>query len=119
MTLFLDNDDIAGLLSPAGFIDTLQAAYSDYAAGNGVTLPRLDIQGPPQPDGALYQLGLAVGTVGTRYAAIRLKSDMIFQRVVEGRPRKEKYCVEPGKFMGLILLFSIQNGACSPSCRTA
>ena len=111
MTLFLNNDEIANVLQPGDFIDVLDMAYQDYARGNGVSVPRLDIQASPGIEGAVYQLGLVAGTVGPRYAALRIKSDMIFQRIVDGRPRKEKYCVEPGKFMGLLLLFDIQTGA--------
>jgi ornithine cyclodeaminase/alanine dehydrogenase-like protein (mu-crystallin family) len=43
------------------------------------------------------------------YFAIRMKSDVIYEQEYEGARTQEKYCVEPGKFCGLILLINIQN----------
>lgn len=68
------------------------------------------MQGAPAPTGETYQLGLAAGMT-PRYAVLRVKSDVVSSRIVEGMPRKEKYCVEPGTYMGLLFLFDATNGA--------
>jgi ornithine cyclodeaminase/alanine dehydrogenase-like protein (mu-crystallin family) len=85
-------------------------AYRDFAEGEGVCAPRIDIQSGQGEDGNNYQLGLAVGMSG-RYAALRIKSDIVFREFIDGRLRKNKYCVEPGRYMGLVLLFDRSNGA--------
>lgn len=110
MTLVLDNDDLRPLISPAEFVDGLDHAYRSFAEGSGVCPPRIDVQSGATGQGENYQLGLAVGMAG-RYAALRIKSDMVFQKLVDGLPRKEKYCVTPGTYMGLVLLFDAANGA--------
>lgn len=109
MTLLLTNKDIAPLLDPVAVIDELDRVYSQFALGTGVTAPRLDLQAEQNSAGKAYQLGIAAGLSG-RYGALRIKSDMTFRRLVDGLPRKEKYCVQPGTYMGLILLFSLENG---------
>lgn len=109
MVLLLDNDALAPLIAPAEFVAVLDHAYRNLAAGHGVCAPRIDVQSGPLGRDANYQLGLAVGMSG-RYAALRLKSDVVMRRVVDGRVSKEKYCAEPGTFMGLVLLFDARNG---------
>ena len=108
MPLHLDNDDVARLVTPAGLADALERAYRAYAAGEGVSPPRQDLQAAPA-GAATYQLGVAAGLSG-RYGCLRIKSDLTY--LVDGAQgrRKEKYCVEPGLYCGLILLFSVDDG---------
>ena len=110
MTLMLTNADIAQVLRPGDVIASLDAAYSAYAEGEGVSVPRIDAQGPDGGEGATYQMGVAVGVTGGRYAALRIKSDMVFVRIDKGGRRKEKYAGRPGRFLGLVLLFSAETG---------
>ncbi|MGH7847878.1 MAG: ornithine cyclodeaminase family protein, partial [Candidatus Binatia bacterium] len=56
------------------------------------------------------QWGTMEGGSMSGYFAIRMKSDVIYEQEYEGARTQEKYCVEPGKFCGLILLVNIQNG---------
>lgn len=111
MTLLLDNDAIAPLIDAAAFVDVLDEAYQAFARGQSCGPPRIDLQSAPTRDGAAYQLGLAVGIGSSGYAALRIKSDMIFTREIAGLRRKEKYCVEPGTYMGLVLVFDATTGA--------
>jgi ornithine cyclodeaminase/alanine dehydrogenase-like protein (mu-crystallin family) len=39
-----------------------------------------------------------------------MKSDVIYEQEYQGAIMQGKYCVRPGRFCGLILLTSIQNG---------
>lgn len=110
MTLLLTNDDVGRLVGTCDLIEVLDRAYRANAGGTGVSAPRLDLQAAANPRDETYQLGVVAGLT-ERYGAIRIKSDMTWQRVVGGRPRKEKYCVAPGTWLGLVLLFSIEDGA--------
>lgn len=109
MTLLLDNDDLAKVIHAADFIAAQETAYAAFARGQGVCAPRIDVQSGPLTPDANYQLGLAVGMSG-RYAALRIKSDVVSRRIVGGAARKEKYCVRPGTYMGMVLLFDASNG---------
>ncbi len=110
MALVLTNPEIARVLDPTAVIDALDDAYRAYAGGIGVSVPRTDAQGAPGENGATYQLGTVVGVTGGRYAALRIKSDMVFETTEGGRRRKEKYAGRPGRFLGLILLFDTGTG---------
>lgn len=108
MVLLLDNHAIEKVLDPAAVVEALERAYKDFAGGLGVSAPRQDLQAAPRgPD--TYQLGVVAGIAG-RYACLRIKSDMTYLREVGGSVRKEKFCVEPGRYLGLLLLFSVENG---------
>ena len=109
MTLLLDNNDLEPMISASEFIGSLDAAYRSFSGGEGVCAPRIDVQsGETIPD-MNYQLGLAVGMSG-KYAALRIKSDVVMRQLIDGISRKNKYCVEPGTYMGLVLLFDRANG---------
>lgn len=111
MTLLIDNTVVAQLLQPTAVIDALDVAYRAHAEGRDVCAPRLDFQSAENANGEAYQIGLAVGLGAGRYACLRIKSDMVFQEMIGGQRRKQKYCVEKGTYMGLLLLFDITNGA--------
>ncbi|MGQ7792490.1 ornithine cyclodeaminase family protein [Faunimonas sp. B44] len=107
--LLLDNEAIEPLLDPREMVDVIENAYRAYAGGEGVSAPRNDLQAPG-PGRETYQLGTVAAVAGP-YACVRIKSDMTYLREVDGLPRKEKYAVEPGRYCGLVLLFSAENGA--------
>ncbi|MGV8989231.1 MAG: ornithine cyclodeaminase family protein [Cypionkella sp.] len=110
MTLMLTNADIAQVLRPTEVLTALDAAYSAFARGQGVSAPRIDAQGPGGGDAPTYQLGVAIGVASAGYAAVRIKSDMVFVRTENGMRRKEKYAGRPGRFLGLVLLFDAGSG---------
>jgi ornithine cyclodeaminase/alanine dehydrogenase-like protein (mu-crystallin family) len=109
MTLLLNNADLAPVIKASEIVDALDAAYRSFAAGGGVCPPRIDVQSAAAEKGKNYQLGLAAGMSGG-YAALRIKSDVVFKEMVNGQERKNKYCVEPGTYMGLVLVFDRANG---------
>jgi ornithine cyclodeaminase/alanine dehydrogenase-like protein (mu-crystallin family) len=109
MTLLLDNDELAPLIDAREFVEAEDIAYRAFAGGEGVSTSRIDLQSAPDANGANYQLGVTLGMAG-KYAALRIKSDMVFQRLVDGKPRKEKFCIAPGTYMGLILVFDRASG---------
>jgi alanine dehydrogenase len=88
----------------------LEEAYSDLGRGEAVCRPRIDIQIPTRDPKKVYQWGTMEGGSAAGYFAIRMKSDVIYEQEYEGARTQEKYCVRPGKFCGLILLVSTENG---------
>jgi ornithine cyclodeaminase/alanine dehydrogenase-like protein (mu-crystallin family) len=109
MVLLIDNDDVEALVRPGPLLNAIEVAYRDFARGRGVSAPRQDLQAEPAGD-ETYQLGLTAGIAGD-YGCVRIKSDMTY--LVQGRdgPQKEKYAVRPGVYCGLLLLFSVRDGA--------
>ena len=110
MTLILNNDDVAKVLTMEITMKALEKAYQELFRGEAVCRPRVDIQIPTQDANKIYQWGTMEGGSMSGYFAIRMKSDVIYEQEYGGARTQEKYCVQPGKFCGLILLVNIHNG---------
>ena len=108
--LFLNNDDVKQVLTMEVTMAALDKAYHELARQEAVCRPRIDIQIPTQDPNKIYQWGTMEGGSTSGYFAIRMKSDVIYEQEYQGAITQEKYCVQPGRFCGLILLNSIQNG---------
>ncbi|HWP56984.1 MAG TPA: hypothetical protein VNL14_03735 [Candidatus Acidoferrales bacterium] len=111
MTLILNNDDVRKVLTMEIAMGALEKAYGELYRGEAVCRPRIDIQIPTKDPNKIYQWGTMEGGSTSGYFAIRMKSDVIYEQEYAGARTQEKYCVEPGKFCGLILLVSTENGA--------
>jgi ornithine cyclodeaminase/alanine dehydrogenase-like protein (mu-crystallin family) len=107
--LLLNNADVASVLTMEVTMGALEDAYRELTERRAVCRPRIDIQIPTNDPGKIYQWGTMEGGSMSGYFAIRMKSDVIYEQEYEGARTQEKYCVEPGKFCGLILLINIQN----------
>lgn len=110
MTLVLNNNDVRSVLTMESAMASLEEAYKQVARGEAVCRPRIDIRIPTRDPQKVYQWGTMEGGSVSGYFAIRMKSDIVYEREYEGARTQEKYCVEPGKFCGLILLVNIENG---------
>ena len=110
MTLIINNDDVARLLTMEMTIDALEESYLALAAGEAVCRPRIDLRIPTSDPTRNYQWGTMEGGSTKGYFAIRMKSDIIYEQREGGVVTQEKYCVRPGLFCGLILLTSVENG---------
>ena len=110
MTLILNNDDIAQVLTMRDTIDVLKSAYEELAAAEAVCRPRIDIRIPTSDPAKMYQWGTMEGGSASGYFAIRMKSDVVYEVEYGGTRTEEKFCVRPGLFCGLILLTSVENG---------
>jgi len=121
MTLILSNEDIDGLLTMADYVEILEDAYGELAAGRGVVRPRADSLAPTKMPGAVYGLKSADGIApkfGT--AAVRINSDIITYPEVGGVPRRVKVPAAPNRrWVGLVLLFSTETGEPLRSSPTA
>lgn len=108
-TIVLSNADVAGLVDMAGAIAALRVAYDDLAADQATYGPRIDVFAPVQGDEHYYQWGSMAGvSIGHGVLAIRIKSDIVSWP--DGNTQ-EKFCVEPGRYCGLIFAFRIADGA--------
>jgi ornithine cyclodeaminase/alanine dehydrogenase-like protein (mu-crystallin family) len=111
VTLLVDNATVARVLTMRDTIEALESSYADLAAGRGVCRPRIDMRIPTGDPSRTYRWGTMEGGSSARYFAIRLKSDVVFEDRSGDCVTEEKYCVRPGLYCGLILLFSVADGA--------
>src|ERR1700746_2022827 len=110
MTLIINNDDVAKVLTMETTLAALEESYLALAAKTAVCRPRIDIRIPTSDPAKNYQWGTREGGSTAGYFAIRMKSDIIYETQYNGVTTQEKYCMRPGLYCGLILLTSIQNG---------
>ena len=108
--LFLNNDDVKQVLTMEITMNALDQAYRELTRQEAVCRPRIDVQIPTKDSNKIYQWGTMEGGSTSGYFAIRMKSDVIYEQEYQGAITQEKYCVRPGRFCGLILLNSIENG---------
>ncbi len=88
----------------------LEQSYADLVTSNAVCRPRIDLQFPTSDENKTYQWGTMEGGSTRGYFAIRMKSDVLIQEIHGDIPTQDVYCVRPGRWCGLILLTSIENG---------
>jgi len=108
--LFIHNDMVEELLNMEDCIAAQEQAFRDLADGKATHRPRSDIYAPCEREDGYYRWGTMEGCSGG-YLAIRMKSDVMTWPVAEdGSWTEDKYCVEPGTYCGLIMVFSAMNG---------
>jgi ornithine cyclodeaminase/alanine dehydrogenase-like protein (mu-crystallin family) len=110
MTLIINNAEVAKVLTMEATLEALEESYLQLAAREAVCRPRIDIRIPTSDPAKNYQWGTMEGGSTAGYFAIRMKSDVIYETQYNGVTTQEKYCVRPGRYCGLILLTSIENG---------
>ncbi|MEW6671901.1 MAG: ornithine cyclodeaminase family protein [Thermodesulfobacteriota bacterium] len=110
MTLFLNNDDVRRVLTMELTIRALEESYTRMIQGEGVCRPRIDVQIPTSDPAKTYRWGTMEGGSASGYFAIRMKSDIAFEKRYSGSITLEKYCMVPGTFCGLIFLFRVDTG---------
>jgi alanine dehydrogenase len=110
VTLLIDNDIVRRVLNPAAVRRALESAYRDLASGEAVCRPRIDIRIPTRDPAKFYQWGTMEGGSTRGYFAIRMKSDIVYEREYEGVRTSEKYCSRPGRYCGLVLLTDVETG---------
>ena len=108
--LIINNEDVAKLLTMGDAIEVLDQAYRQLVTTESVCRPRTDIQIPTKNTGMVYQWSSVEGGSTSGYFAIRMKSDIIYEREYNGARTQEKYCLRPGVYCGLILLTATETG---------
>ncbi|HEY7219840.1 MAG TPA: ornithine cyclodeaminase family protein [Candidatus Binatia bacterium] len=112
MALLISNQDAEQVLTMRECLESIEAGVKEYYEGDATCRPRIDVWAPAGDPKGYYQWGSMEGT-SRRFNvfATRIKSDIAYWTGgQEGVSTQEKYCQEPGKFCGLILLFSTVNG---------
>lgn len=108
--LLIDNEVVESVLTMEQTLTALEDAYRQHVLRESVCRPRIDIQIPTEDPHKVYRWGTMEGGSMHGYFAIRMKSDIVYETEYQGAITQEKYCSRPGRFCGLILLFSVANG---------
>src|SRR5882757_2899436 len=111
--LLIDNEIVAKVVSTGDCIQIQEQAFADLETGRAIHRPRIDVYAPSSREDGYYRYSSMEGVTVRPgpYFAMRIKSDIAFwPRTPDGRWTEKKYCVEPGLYCGLILLFSTDTG---------
>ena len=96
MTLLINNAEVAQVLTMGATIDALEASYRLLAEGEATCRPRIDIAIPTSDPAKTYRWGTMEGGATSGYFAIRMKSDLMYEREYAGTRVHERFCVQPG-----------------------
>ena len=108
--LLIDNEVVADVLSMQDCIAVQERAFAGVLTGASISRPRIDTLVPCTDENAYFRFGSIEGATDGVHA-VRLKSDiMTWPKHGDGSWTREKYCVRPGVYCGLVLLFSTENG---------
>jgi len=111
MTLILSNDDVEKLLTMPECIDVLEQSYVELAEGRGVNRTRSDCITPTSNPDAVYGLKSMDGVIPKLgIGAIRINSDIVTFPKKGNNVVREKVPAANGRYVGLVLLFSSENG---------
>lgn len=108
--LLIDNDVVAQVLTTKDCIEAQARAFAGILTGASVGRPRLDTFMPCEREDSYYRFGSVEGATDGVHA-VRLKSDILsWPGGAHGTKSETKYCIEPGTYCGLVILFSTRNG---------
>src|SRR5487761_259088 len=112
MTLILSNNDVESVLTMKDRLDVLEDAYRELAHGRGVSRRCSDSFSETTRPDALYSLKSMDGIVPKLgVGAVRINSDIVTWPREGGNERRVKVPAAPnGRYVGLVLLFSPENG---------
>ena len=110
--LFINNDVVRQVLNIGDAINSQDTAFRGLVDGGSIHRPRIDVYVPTGREDDYYRWGTMEGASrDLGVFAIRMKSDITFWPEDEqGNWTEDKYCVEPGTYCGLVMLFSTRNG---------
>jgi alanine dehydrogenase len=108
--LLIDNDVVKRVLTMRECIEAQERAFAGTLTGASVSRPRIDMFVPCNREDGYYRWGSVEGA-SDGVLAVRLKSDiMIWPQGPDGTQTESKYCMQPGTYCGLVLLFSTRDG---------
>lgn len=109
--LFINNDDVQKVLTIEDTLRVLEDGHKELAKQELVARPRIDIYTETDNRGYFHRWGTMEGSSkGLHRHAIRMKSDVVSWRDHNGGRVEDKYCTQPGRFCGLVLLFDTNTG---------
>jgi ornithine cyclodeaminase/alanine dehydrogenase-like protein (mu-crystallin family) len=110
--LLLSNDDVEAVLDVKSCISTMEDAYRELGEHRGASGVRSEILTPTTRDDGLYSL-LTMAGVAPKFGigAVRINSDILtWPRTAEGRKRVKIPAAPGERYVGLVLLFSVETG---------
>ena len=108
--LMIGNDVVQQVLNMHECIQAQEAAFAGLLTGEAMFRPRINMYVPCEREDGYFRWGSVEG-VSHGVLAVRLKSDVVtWPKSPDGSWSESKYCVQPGTYCGLILLFSTGNG---------
>jgi alanine dehydrogenase len=108
--LIIDNEIVQNVLTMRECIEVQEAAFEGLTNGKTILRPRVNFYAPCGRDDGYFR-GTSVEGISHGVHAVRLKSDIItWPRTADGSWSEHKYCMQPGTYCGLVLLFSTENG---------
>ena len=111
MTLILSNADVEKLLTMPECIEALEESYVELVEGRGVNRTRSDCITPTSNPNAIYGLKSMDGVIPKfGIGAIRINSDIVTFPKKGNNIVREKVPAANGRYVGLVLLFSSENG---------
>jgi alanine dehydrogenase len=106
--LLINNQTVEKILDIKGCMEALEIGYRDLISERAAYRGRYDLFVPNDDPKLMYRWGTMEGASRSfETFAIRMKSDML--EWPEGKT-VEKYCIEPGTFCGIVMVFSTRNG---------
>jgi ornithine cyclodeaminase/alanine dehydrogenase-like protein (mu-crystallin family) len=109
MPLFISNDEQAQCIAVPEAIDVMADAFRQCARGDAVRRPRIDNFLPTsRPDEFFCFSSMEGGIRSPGFYALRVKPDIIMHRDVNGLKRRMTYSGRPGRFAGLVFLYSVE-----------
>lgn len=111
MPLLINNEVASSVLGMQDCMDSLENVYKEEARGEAVSRNKSSIHMPTEDPSLWYRyVSMEGGSRELRVVAVRIKSDMVFWKPVNGIHRELWYTSEVGKYGGLVFLFSAENG---------
>ena len=116
MTLLLTNQDVQQVLTMELCLEVLEDAFRELGLGRAINRPRSHTYMLNDDPNDFYLFkSVEGGVLKLNTYAIRMSSDRVVNKIVEGKSRREKIAAAPGgKFFGLVLLMSTET--CEPFC---
>jgi alanine dehydrogenase len=109
--IFIDNRTVEKVLTMEDTLRVIEDGHKELARGELAGRPRVDIYTETKRSETFHRWGTMEGSSKSlQRFAIRMKSDVVSWPVKHGAKVEDKYCVQPGLYCGLIMLFSTDNG---------
>ena len=111
MPYLLSNEDVEQVLDMETSVRALDSAVREWAHGNAAAVPRHNFFAPAGREGEVFQFGvMSGGSKNDQLYCLRILDDVLYYQREGDLLTREKYCIEPGTYCGLLLLFSTANG---------
>lgn len=111
MPLLIDNEVASKVLSMQDCMEGLESIYKEEGSGSAVNRNKSTIHMPTKDPNLWYRyVSMEGGSQKLGVVALRIKTDMVYWKAVNGAHRELWYTSEIGKYGGLVFLFSAENG---------